>query len=117
MLSKKLFRKLFFIILFFSFEKVSSQIIIVADINEKKIESCDIYFYENENLVFSSFTDSNGFLDVSTLQMDKEYLCIAKHIGYFMHEKNVKLSDTNFIYLREKNYELQQAVVTCIFSF
>ena len=112
MLSKKLFRKLFFIILFFSFEKVSSQIIIVADINGKKIESCDIYFYENENLVFSSFTDSNGFLDVSSLQMDKEYLCIAKHIGYFMHEKNVKLSDTNFIYLREKNYELQQAVVT-----
>ena len=51
---------------------------------KKKIESCDIYFYENENLVFSSFTDSNGFLDVSNLQMDKEYLCIAKHIGYCM---------------------------------
>ena len=76
MLSKKLFRKLFFIILIFSFEKVSSQVLIASDINGKKIESCDIYFYENENLVFSSFTDSNGFLDVSTLQMDKEYFWI-----------------------------------------
>ena len=93
-------RKLIFIILFFSFEKVSSQIIIVTDFNSEKVESCDAYFYENDKLVFSSFTDSNGFLDISSLQINKEYLCIAKHIGYSLYKKNLKLSDTNFIYFR-----------------